>query len=89
MLNAFGLRYLPGDGAFYLFVLIQESGLRSEEFCTRLLEESGVSTVPGVGYGGSCDQFIRLSIGSESRDRIGSGVERIAQFIRRTAVVPV
>lgn len=89
MLEAFGIQCLPGDGTFYLFASIQESGLGSEQFCTRLLEERGVSTVPGIGYGDSCDQFIRLSVGSESLDRILNGVERLAQFIRETAAVPV
>jgi aspartate aminotransferase/aminotransferase len=88
MLDDFGLRYMPGEGTFYLFVSIVESGLGSEEFCTRLLEERGVSTVPGIGYGESCDQFIRLSVGSENMDRIRTGVEHIAQFIRETAAVP-
>lgn len=88
MLDGFGLRYLPGEGTFYLFVSIEESGLGSEEFCTRLLEERGVSTVPGIGYGESCDQFIRISVGSEGLDRIRSGVEQIARLIRETAAVP-
>jgi aminotransferase len=88
MLDESGLRYLPGEGTFYLFVSIQESGLGSEAFCTRLLDEHGVSTVPGIGYGESCDRFIRLSVGSESMERIRSGVERIAQLIHDTAAVP-
>ena len=86
MLDESGLRYLPGEGTFYLFVSIEESGLGSEAFCTRLLEEHGVSAVPGIGYGESCDRFIRLSVGSEPLDRIRTGVERIAQLVRETAV---
>jgi aminotransferase len=88
MLDSFGLRYLPGEGTFYLFMSIQESGLGSEEFCTRLLDERGVSTVPGLGYGESCDRFIRLSVGAEGIDRIRGGVEHIAQFIRETGPAP-
>jgi aminotransferase len=89
ILDTFGLRYLPGKGTFYLFVSIGESGLGSEAFCTRLLDEHGVSTVPGIGYGESCDRFIRLSVGTESLDRIRQGVEHIAQFIRDTSPVPI
>jgi aminotransferase len=87
MLDGHGIRYLPGDGTFYLFASIQDSGLGSEEFCTRLLDERGVSTVPGIGYGDSCDQFIRLSVGCDSMERIRLGVERIEQLIRETATV--
>ncbi|MDB4952376.1 MAG: PLP-dependent aminotransferase [Gemmatimonadetes bacterium] len=89
MLDDAGLRYLPGDGTFYLFVSIEGSRLGSEEFCTRLLEESGVSVVPGIGYGDSCDRFVRLSVGAESIDRIRRGVEQIAGLLRATAAEPL
>jgi len=88
MLDGAGLRYLPGEGTFYLFVSIQGSRLGSEEFCTRLLDERGVSAVPGIGYGDSCNHFIRLSVGSESMERIGRGVERIAELLRETRAEP-
>lgn len=84
MLDEAGLGYLPGEGTFYLFVSIEGSRLGSEAFCDRLLDERGVSTVPGVGYGHSCDGFIRLSVGSESMERIGRGVEQIAGLLRET-----
>ncbi|HEU4559520.1 MAG TPA: pyridoxal phosphate-dependent aminotransferase [Longimicrobium sp.] len=88
MLDGAGLGHLPGEGTFYLFVSIQESRLGSEEFCTRLLEERGVCAVPGIGYGHSCDGFIRLSVGSESLERIRRGVEEITGLIRETAAEP-
>jgi aminotransferase len=81
MLDDSGLRYLPGEGTFYLFVSIAESGLTSEAFCTRLLEESSVCVVPGIGYGHSCDGFIRLSVGTESLERIRKGVDAIARLV--------
>jgi aminotransferase len=85
LLDRLGVRYLAGEGTFYLFVSIQDSALTSDEFCTRLLADGGVSAVPGIGYGMSCDGFIRVSIGTESLDRIRIGVERIAELIRSTA----
>jgi aminotransferase len=87
MLSEFGLRCLPGDGTFYLFVSIEDSGLGSERFCDRLLDERGVSAVPGIGYGPSCDRFIRLSIGAEEIGRVRVGLERVAQLIAQTATV--
>jgi aminotransferase len=88
MLDDVGLRYMPGEGTFYLFTSIQGSRLGSEAFCARLLDERGVSTVPGIGYGESCDDFIRLSVGSESMERIRRGVAEIADFVRETAAEP-
>ena len=88
MLDELGLTYLPGEGTFYLFVSIGESALGSEEFSDRLLDERGVSTVPGIGYGDSCDGFIRISVGVEEMDRIRAGLEHIAEFIRETTPAP-
>ena len=62
-LDQLGLEYLPGSATFYLFVSIADSTLSSEEFCTRLLTERHVCAVPGIGYGESCDGFIRISVG--------------------------
>lgn len=84
MLGEAALGCMPGEGTFYLFVSIEGSTLGSAEFCERLLDERGVSAVPGIGYGNSCDQFIRLSVGSESLERIREGVERIATLLHET-----
>ncbi|CAA9358964.1 MAG: Aspartate aminotransferase [uncultured Gemmatimonadetes bacterium] len=85
-MDELGLAYLPGDSTFYFFVSIAPSALSSEEFCTRLLTEHRVSTVPGIGYGQSCDRFIRVSVGAESMERTRRGIELIRELIRDTAV---
>ena len=84
-LDALGLQALPGSSTFYFFVSIAPSSLRSEDFCDRLLEEAGVCVVPGVGYGPSCDEFIRISIGAEPLDRTRRGVQAVKDLIVRTA----
>ena len=89
LLEDAGLDHMPGEGTFYLFVSIEGSRLGSEEFCDRLLQERGVSAVPGVGYGASCDEFIRLSVGAESMERIRRGVQDIAELVRETSADPV
>ena len=83
-----GMSYLPGDATFYFFVSIARSGLSSEEFCTRLLREHHVSTVPGIGYGASCDRFIRVSVGTESMERTREGIAAIGRLIEATAAEP-
>lgn len=88
MLDSLGLEYMAGEGTFYLFVSIEDSALRSEEFCDRLLDEAGVSAVPGIGYGPSCDRYIRISIGAESMERVRTAVQRIADLVRQTAARP-
>ncbi|HYW06314.1 MAG TPA: pyridoxal phosphate-dependent aminotransferase, partial [Longimicrobium sp.] len=72
-MDARGMEYLPGDATFYFFVSIAKSSLTSEEFCTRLLVEHRVAAVPGIGYGDSCDRFIRVSVGAENMERTRAG----------------
>lgn len=84
-MDSLGMKYLPGSATFYFFVSIERSRLTSEEFCTRLLREHHISTVPGLGYGQSCDGFIRVSVGTESMERTEYGLRTIQELIQKTA----
>jgi aspartate aminotransferase/aminotransferase len=84
-LDSIGLNYLTGEATFYLFVSIKNTALSSEEFCTMLLEKYHVSAVPGVGYGKSCDNFIRVSVGAENMERIYAGLDKIKKLISETS----
>jgi aminotransferase len=83
-MKSISLENLPGDTTFYFFTSIKNSKLTSEEFCSKLLSEFHISTVPGIGYGKSCDKFIRISVGSESTDRIKKGLEGIKKLLAKT-----
>lgn len=80
-----GISYLPGEGTFYFFVSLGDSTLTSSEFCERLLREYSVSVVPGIGYGESCDRFVRVSVGTESEERTRRGIERLGELIKATS----
>lgn len=80
-----GVRTLPGSATFYLFASLGASTLDSNEFATELLHGYGISVVPGIGYGGSCDRFIRIAVGSEPEERISYGVAAIQQLIAVTS----
>jgi aspartate aminotransferase/aminotransferase len=79
-----GLVPMEGTATFYFFVHIGESALSSEEFCMRLLRESRVCVVPGLGYGESCDGFVRVSVGTESLERTRHGLRAIRDLIQAT-----
>jgi len=83
-LDELGIGYLPGNATFYLFASIAPSRLGSEEFSLRLLHEEGVCVVPGVGYGSSCDGFVRISVGTESDERIRAALRRMKSLIDRS-----
>ena len=48
-------------------------------FCSRMLEEIGVSTTPGVVYGQHGEGFLRISLG-QSTERIKEAVQRIENW---------
>jgi len=74
-----GLSVLKPDGAFYLFVNIKEVSNDSLAFCKRLLEESEVAVVPGVGFGS--EGYFRFSFAT-SLENIKIGIERIEKFVK-------
>lgn len=66
-------------GAFYIFPCIKKTGMTSEEFCQRLLEEEKVACVPGNAFGESGEGYIRVSY-AYSIDNIEKALERIGRF---------
>ena len=72
-----GLSVLKPDGAFYLFVNIQEVSNDSLTFAKELLESKGVAVVPGVGFGS--EGYFRFSFATGMKT-IREGIKRIAEF---------
>ncbi|MBQ7958274.1 MAG: aminotransferase class I/II-fold pyridoxal phosphate-dependent enzyme, partial [Oscillospiraceae bacterium] len=59
--NRMGLTCFEPKGAFYVFPCIKSTGLSSEEFCARLVEEYKVAIVPGHAFGSSGEGYVRVS----------------------------
>jgi aspartate aminotransferase len=80
MLNAMpGVTCVNSKGAFYLFPNISGTGLKSADFCARLLEQEKVAAVPGIAFG--ADDYIRISYAT-SLANIEKGLERMDRFVR-------
>lgn len=77
-----GLSCFEPYGAFYVFPCIKKTGMTSEEFCNRLLEEEKVAVVPGSAFGDSGEGFIRCSY-AYSIDSIKTALERISRFVKK------
>ncbi|MGN0888520.1 MAG: pyridoxal phosphate-dependent aminotransferase [Kiritimatiellia bacterium] len=80
-LNAMGLKTVLPKGAFYVFPDIRSTGLSSEEFCLRLLNEHAVACVPGSAFGACGEGFIRMSYAT-SYEQIKVAVARTAEFVK-------
>ena len=75
-----GMTCYKSQGAFYLFPNISGTGLKSAEFCERLLEEESVAAVPGIAFG--ADDYIRISYAT-SMEQIVKGLDRMEEFCSR------
>ena len=80
-LNRMGLTCADPLGAFYVFPSIRSTGLSSDEFCQRLLEEQKVAVVPGGAFGQSGEGHVRISY-SYSVDHLIEALGRIEAFVK-------
>ncbi len=79
-LNEMGLSSFEPKGAFYIFPCIRSTGLTSEEFAKRLLEQQHVAVVPGTAFGESGEGFVRCSYASSLKN-INEAMTRIKKFV--------
>lgn len=49
------------QATFYMFINISRTGLKSEEFAYKLLDDCHIAVVPGVTYGDMYDDYIRVA----------------------------
>src|SRR5262249_35110403 len=77
-----GLNAIPGvtctrpSGAFYVFPRIERTGLTSVQLADQLLEQAGVVTLPGTGFGAESEGHLRLSY-ANSRANLSEGLKRL------------
>lgn len=75
-----GIETVRPNGAFYAFPSIRKLGMKPMEFCSFLLEEEGVSTVPGDLFG--TEGCIRLAY-CRSYEYIEEGMRRLERAVAR------
>ncbi len=81
-LNRIGLHCFNPEGAFYVFPCIRSTGMDSETFCEKLLQEEKVAVVPGNAFGASGEGFIRISY-AYSIKHLMEALGRIEAFVQR------
>jgi len=84
MLREAGLtRFAPAEGAFYLYVDVSTLTRDSQEFCRRILAETGVATTPGRDFDPiHGDSWVRLSFAGSTAD-IAEAARRLSEWLPR------
>lgn len=67
-------------GAFYAFPSIKKYGMKSEEFCERLLDNEKLAIVPGNAFGSKGDDYIRISYAADM-ETLKVAMERLQKFV--------
>jgi aminotransferase len=80
--NAIGLRTFEPRGAFYAFPQVTSTGLDSETFAQRLLDEEHVAVVPGGAFGPSGEGHVRACYAT-SEEELLEALVRIGRFVER------
>jgi aspartate/methionine/tyrosine aminotransferase len=70
-------RLAPADGAFYIYADVSRLTNDSEEFCRRMLAETGVAATPGVDFDAERGHhFVRFSFAGSVAD-IAAAADRL------------
>ncbi len=80
-LRALGFKAQTPPASIYVWAHLPEGRSDSILFCSKLLEETGVSTTPGVVYGAHGEGYIRISLGTAT-DRISQAMQRLMDWAR-------
>jgi LL-diaminopimelate aminotransferase len=77
-LKKLGYDLLTPQATFYIWLPVPP-GFDSMKFATHLLENAGIVTVPGVGFGEPGEGFVRLAL-TVPKERLEEAVSRIAKL---------
>lgn len=68
--------------AIYVWARLPEGEKDSTDFCTRMLDETGVSTTPGIVYGKNGEGYLRISLGTPT-DKVQEAMDRVVTWLKR------
>ena len=85
-LQSLGLKFMEGSSTFYFMVNIEDFSGNALDFSMYLLLFYKISVVPGFAYGSSCKKFVRISIGTESEEKINEALLAIKILINKKKI---
>src|SRR3989304_1685025 len=85
VLHAAGLRVQPPQAALYIWAPVPGSE-GSMDFCAKMLEDTAVSTTPGVVFGAHGEGYFRISLVGEE-ERLREGASRISEWMQKRGLI--
>jgi aminotransferase len=84
-ITSMGLPVERPDGSFYAFPSIEKTGMSSEEFTHKMIQEAKVAVIPGSAFSTYGEGYIRISY-ANSMDNLKEGLDRMEQFLAKMNV---
>jgi LL-diaminopimelate aminotransferase len=78
-LRSVGIEVDPPKAAIYVWAKLPKGVNDSTDFCTKLLQDTGVSTTPGVVYGQHGEGYFRISISTDTQ-RLKEAMQRLTDW---------
>lgn len=75
------IQFVVPKGAFYIFPRIKDLNMSSLEFCTKLLDETGIAVVPGNAFGDNGEGFIRIAY-ARSQEELRESMKILKEFVQ-------
>ena len=70
------------EAAIYVWAHLPQGISDSASFCSKLLEETGVSMTPGIVYGKHGEGFIRISLGTATNE-VKEALDRVRAWMKK------
>jgi len=80
-LKAAGIEFNETSVTIYVWAKTPE-GFSDDEFCARLVEESGVVVAPGASFGSAGAGYFRIAL-CQPEDRLREAARRISEFLKK------
>ncbi|MDR2198971.1 MAG: LL-diaminopimelate aminotransferase [Deltaproteobacteria bacterium] len=77
-LSQAGISFLKSDYTFYVWAKAPE-GVSSADFCSRLMNDTGIVATPGNGFGPSGEGYVRFALVQEI-PRLWEAAQRLSSF---------
>ncbi|WP_026574632.1 aminotransferase A [Bacillus sp. UNC438CL73TsuS30] len=84
-LQSMGLDVKWSEGAFYLFPSIKSTGMSSEEFTEKLIDQAKVAVIPGSAFSIYGEGYIRISY-ANSMENLEEGLNRLEEFLAKANI---
>jgi LL-diaminopimelate aminotransferase len=80
-LKDIGWAVTPPEGAMFCWASLPESAPDSEQFALNLLQETGVTLVPGISFGKRGNRYVRFAL-TQPKERLREAARRIGKYLK-------